>query len=420
MKDKSERQPWNPFPLASLSAGDKFDLSPAAITVLIYLAARTNYTGWTCVGHKRICHDLRRSKDFVTYGLQELYEKGVVKPTRRGRKGKEADSRIISQEVLPEEWRSSPEQLDQISNPEIGSNPEEQDHNETSSPAFPVVVLTRGVKPCSIEPTEIQKPNLQEDLSELVSGSLASLASTSDASHPDPTPTGNEEAFSGKQIEGCRDAIETCFDYSVKVSNSVVKRILVAHPDFRWDSNAASALKKLLTQYVKTGKSWRKTILSPDDLAFRWESPKTTGTTLYDQLMRALGRGPQEEILIETPDEDFAKKFEMTVEEGPIEKAYLDGEVDLNETEPEPETVEQTTSRCSAFAIYSKNEIPAVVAAFRKKDAKFRFYDQLFGYHNGKTWKLGNNIDEVESNCEADQRRAAADSEKELVPAAGP
>jgi len=68
-----------------ISAGDKFDLSPAAITVLIYLAARSNYTGWTCVGHKRICHDLRRSKDFVTTGLQELYEKGVVKPNVVGR-----------------------------------------------------------------------------------------------------------------------------------------------------------------------------------------------------------------------------------------------------------------------------------------------------------------------------------------------
>ena len=42
MPNKLERQPWNPFPLASLSVGDKFNLSACARDVLRYLAARSN------------------------------------------------------------------------------------------------------------------------------------------------------------------------------------------------------------------------------------------------------------------------------------------------------------------------------------------------------------------------------------------
>lgn len=97
---KQEKQPWNPFPLAVLSAGEKFDLTPAAISVLIYLGARSNWKGETCVGHTRMCADLRRSKDFVTTALKELYVKGVVTADGRVRHKGQADWRIISQSVL--------------------------------------------------------------------------------------------------------------------------------------------------------------------------------------------------------------------------------------------------------------------------------------------------------------------------------
>lgn len=97
---KQEKQPWNPFPLAVLSAGEKFDLTPAAISVLIYLGARSNWKGETCVGHTRMCADLRRSKDFVTTALKELYAKGVVKADGRTRHKGQADWRTISQSVL--------------------------------------------------------------------------------------------------------------------------------------------------------------------------------------------------------------------------------------------------------------------------------------------------------------------------------
>jgi hypothetical protein len=167
MKYKFEKQPWNPFPLHSLSARKKYGLSACAMSVLIYLAARSNHTGWTCVGHARISDDLGRSKDFVTKGLQELYAKGVVTVTRRARKGKLADSRVITKDILPEKHRvSSPEQRDQtVSNPDFDdiSSPEEQELNEVSSPDFPVSSPEQqGETLQKNNLTEIEKNNLQE------------------------------------------------------------------------------------------------------------------------------------------------------------------------------------------------------------------------------------------------------------------
>jgi hypothetical protein len=133
---RKEKQPWNPFPLAVLSAGEKFDLTPAAISVLIYLGARSNWKGETCVGHTRMCADLRRSKDFVTTALKELYDKSVVKADGRVRHKGQADWRVISQSVLPSRntaerdqsclagisGQSNPDQQDYVS-------PEEQDYD---------------------------------------------------------------------------------------------------------------------------------------------------------------------------------------------------------------------------------------------------------------------------------------------------
>jgi hypothetical protein len=420
MSEKFERQPWNPFPLAALSAGEKYDLSACAMAVLIYLAARSNYTGWTCVGHKRIRTDLRRSKDFVTRGLQELYEKGVVVNKQRNHWGEQADSRIISQELLPAEWRTpNPEEQDLISNPDSVSSPDSKDLNEKSSPDFGSPVLTGSVKPYSSEPTGNQTQTSQEGLSELVSGSLATLATTvSDASHPDRTPTGNEQAFSRDQVEMVGMAISSCFGYGVKPSQTVIKRILTAHPDFVWNYEAVDQLKKLLTQYTKTGKSWKKTILSQDDLAFRWESPNEK-TSLYGQMMRALGRGPQEEIPVENPVEGSARKFEMVVEEVGDEPAEgfatngsFDSLVDLSEPEPEPkptETLAQTQARCREFEVYNGAEVLAVVTAYKASNPLLRrFRDaDLWAYHNGKKWKLGADKDIIQAACDKENEVVA-------------
>lgn len=113
-----DRKPWNPFPLHSLAVEG---LSACAKSVLMYLAARSNYEGQTCVGHRRMCHDLVRSKDFVTKGLAELERKGFVSSARRGRRKHQADWRTLSAALILKS---------RITN----SSPEEQDCNAGSSP----------------------------------------------------------------------------------------------------------------------------------------------------------------------------------------------------------------------------------------------------------------------------------------------
>lgn len=127
-KFSKDKQPWNPFPLAVL---DVRGISPCAKAVLIVLGARSNYKGETCVGHRRLQADLGRSKDFVTKGLQELYDKGIVAHANRNRSKSEAEWRTISQSVLKSRTKDevnqscpagliSPEEQDYVS-------PEEQD-----------------------------------------------------------------------------------------------------------------------------------------------------------------------------------------------------------------------------------------------------------------------------------------------------
>ena len=136
---KKERQPWNPFPLASLKVEG---LSACAKSILIYLAARSNHKGETCVGHRTMCRELVRSKDFVTTGLKELEGKGLVKASPRGRKKSEADWRTISPSILKsriEPAECNPEEQDY--NGEMKSclagliSPEEQDYKSKCNPA---------------------------------------------------------------------------------------------------------------------------------------------------------------------------------------------------------------------------------------------------------------------------------------------
>jgi len=96
-----ERRPWNPYPLASLSVGSKFDLSPAAISVLIYLAVRSDYLGNTRVGQERIKSDLKRSVDFVTKAMDELRTKGVISQEKRDRRKGLTYLTTISASILP-------------------------------------------------------------------------------------------------------------------------------------------------------------------------------------------------------------------------------------------------------------------------------------------------------------------------------
>jgi hypothetical protein len=121
MRRHREKKPWNPFPLASLKVEG---LSACAKSVLIYLAARSDYKGQTCVGHRTMCRELVRSKDFVTRGLQELREKGLLREDSRVRHKNQADWRVLSSEILKSRTIHAP-----------SSSPEGQDHSERGNPA---------------------------------------------------------------------------------------------------------------------------------------------------------------------------------------------------------------------------------------------------------------------------------------------
>jgi hypothetical protein len=186
---KQEKQPWNPFPLAVLSAGEKFDLTPAAISVLIYLGARSNWKGETCVGHTRMCADLRRSKDFVTTALKELYVKGVVKADGRTRHKGQADWRIISQSVLPCRNTAEGDQ----SCPAGQVSPEEQDYD---IPAYQSQTLQIKQEP------NLTEGNLSDSRKEVTKEPLlASLEAECSAASPEEKTNTNPTELSSEEPE---------------------------------------------------------------------------------------------------------------------------------------------------------------------------------------------------------------------------
>jgi hypothetical protein len=94
---RKEKQPWNPFPLAVLNVEG---ITRGAKHILTVLAARSNWKGETCVGHRRLTKDCQSSKQYVSDALKELYAKGLVADHPRTRHKGEADWRVISQSVL--------------------------------------------------------------------------------------------------------------------------------------------------------------------------------------------------------------------------------------------------------------------------------------------------------------------------------
>ncbi len=100
MSSNEKKQPWNPYPLASLGARKAFDLSPCAMTILMYLAARTDFRGKTWVGQRRVADDVGRSKGFVTEGFKELRERRLIEVTPGCRQAKQADRVVVSPALL--------------------------------------------------------------------------------------------------------------------------------------------------------------------------------------------------------------------------------------------------------------------------------------------------------------------------------
>lgn len=179
MMGKKEKQPWNPFPLAVLNVEG---LSRGAKHVLTVLAARSNWKGETCVGHRRLTKDCQSSKQYVTDALKELYAKGIVKAAVRGRKKNQADWKTISPSVLNRriEPVSSPTQQDYSeemqscpAGVEKDSSPTEQDYISECSPTQQGKTLQ--IKK-SLNLAGQPNPNLAEGVSKLVSQSPSAAA----------------------------------------------------------------------------------------------------------------------------------------------------------------------------------------------------------------------------------------------------
>jgi len=141
-----ERRPWNPYPLASLSAGDKFDLSAGAISVLMYLAMRSDYTGKTSVGQRRVADDLRRSKDFITSAIKELESKGVISLERRDRRKGLASITTISSSILPVKTE---EPINPVPDPS-SIPPSRTEEAPSILPSVPSSILTGRTEPCVV------------------------------------------------------------------------------------------------------------------------------------------------------------------------------------------------------------------------------------------------------------------------------
>jgi hypothetical protein len=287
MSDKFEKQPWNPFPLHSLSAHKKYGLSARAVSVLIYLAARSNYTGWTSVGHARIAYDLVRSKDFVTRGLQELYAKGVVKVSRRARKGKLADSRVITKDILSEEYRvSSPEQQDQtVSSPDFddASGPEQQEYKSVSSPAFPV-------SSPAMQGETLQNYNLQKVKSSTLQKEQASEASRTNEVSVESKSPGLQEKYESLDSESKANLcdIGQNLSYELKDNSYDILDVYRIYDTLCCEPGGSKPDALTLLIKIFKGDLWKgvksKTV---ESMAFRLSArPREDGKTLLQQFRK--------------------------------------------------------------------------------------------------------------------------------------
>lgn len=176
-------------------------LSACAKAVLIYLGVRSNYKGETCVGHRRMCMELVRSKDFVTKGLAELTAKGFLSESQRNRHKHQADWKTLNASlILNDGTESSPEEQDQI-RPDLEEiSPEEQDQAQMSSPDFgksspaqqgKTLQIDSNLPDTGFEPTDQnQDPKVSESASQRVSAAVAASNGSSPSTTEKPTKSG--------------------------------------------------------------------------------------------------------------------------------------------------------------------------------------------------------------------------------------
>jgi hypothetical protein len=287
MRKQRDRQPWNPFPLACLKVEG---LSACAKTVLIYLGVRSNYKGETCVGHRRMCAELVRSKDFVTRGLAELEDKSYVSKSQRNRHKHQADWRTLSASlILKGRTESSPDVE--------GLSPEEQDQISKSSPDFGKSSPDQQGKTSQIDSNlpDSRQENLSDQnlKTESVSKSVSEIsapprpaAAAASAKTPMVKAVTKEmlEHLPSMPEEQARPFIAFLakrFGLTNSIPAHLYERITKCHGYFVANPHNLDRLEELLDR-----KDWKKNIRNLDDFAFRWSSYKDG--SLYDQLYRVM------------------------------------------------------------------------------------------------------------------------------------
>jgi hypothetical protein len=208
-----------------------------------------------------------------------------------------------------------------------------------------------------------------EGLSESVSESLASLGSVrTDASHPSKaTPVEEAKELESEIRPWSQEEMYVVQSLMVdlfkrEANQAILARIQAGDPNFIWTLES----KAVVLEVISSGR-WLKSLKTPDDFAFRWESHGPT--SLGAQVWRNM------------PDEPAQ----------PVEKAYLEGEIDTDEETPVTETFKECEDRTEFKTIYNGPAVAVVVKAYKEKTPQLQKYADrdLWLYKDEKTKKWG-------------------------------
>lgn len=226
-----ERRPWNPYPLASLSVGSKFDLSPAAISVLIYLAVRSDYLGNTRVGQERIKSDLKRSIDFVTKAMDELRTKGVISQEKRDRRKGLTYLTTISASILP----TSREEPINTGEQECSTLPTSSKSEDQSCQSGLNSILPTSERPCSV--VDLAKAKAQPCTTTTSLLCCAPVASLEPQPQKQPQPQNQpqpevEVKVAGYTLTEIKAHLETLVEFGHKWATENADGIERLHPNW--------------------------------------------------------------------------------------------------------------------------------------------------------------------------------------------
>jgi hypothetical protein len=143
--------------------------------------------------------------------------------------------------------------------------------------------------------TSFNETSSNEGLSEWVSESRASLGSArTDASHlPQEEPTEEVRQWSYDEIYVVQSLMTELFNR--EANQAVLARIQAGDPKFVWTLES----KAVVLQVLSSGR-WSKSIKTPDDFAWRWESGGPT--SLGSQVWRNMPDQTPVQALNEIPD----------------------------------------------------------------------------------------------------------------------